>query len=378
MEPDEKTPVSESSETETKCLIININDGSFVNSQDLKFKEIKCSILRKAYQKDNFEAFENILKRNFTQKKQCLNLFCRIEIDWNCIKDILNSNNKNDTKYICSIMINYKSLDEEMFSKAFNDNSETFLSFAFLSGKAESFLSFFMPDWLGYGSTSERNCTILEKSQQFVDETRKNFAETICEMIDDDKNQIYRDVLFKLLHRYLNELEKQPQAFSELPSIEIILRMRNQEYKEKILKVIMIYWKVYDTDFCTKIISCAKSKEFDTFFNLSVLLKTRKISKFHEAFETFVRSCKLTFGEYYKTLLNHEVQLLIALAKRQNFHNVIAFVGRSFPLGENPNQNFISEEILHLRIFNILPLKIKELNDLVSNYLEILLKTFIK
>lgn len=287
----------------------------------------------------------------------------------NLLQDILNSNCIKSSKYV-SLILQHEDLWGDLLLTVDN-RKETFLHLVLKSENVQNLLSFLIPDWFDRKSCFGRSYALVAKSRLYEQETKENFLEGLCELIDDKKNQIYQDVCMRIVRQYIYELDTQQQASSYTLELQLninkILKMRNKECRDQILQILVVFWKPKDNEFRASVFSCEKSEESRTYFTLAFLLREKQIHKFQGNFENFISSAEKTYGDYYKILLKTHVRLLFTLARRQNLHQTCKFILQKFPFIDEDSTlmtTFYDAQIL--RIFNIFPFKNKKFNELVK------------
>lgn len=294
----------------------------------------------------------------------------RNPFDSNLLAEILSSSlRRNSSKYISLILMHNDLWNDDMLLTSKNDRNETMMHHVIKSGKLENLFSFLMPDWFNHESRFERNYALVTKSQQFEQETGEKFLGTIYEMIADEKNRIYQDVLLRLLYQYLTEVVKQHQSNfnSEFLSISKILEMRNFEYKTKILQVLVVYLETYDEHFKSSVMSCCKRVESEIFFVLAFALREKHMKEFREKLEYFVDSVKKTYGDYFQIVIKPQIQLLFEITKRHNMIKTGDFIIQKFPFIDKNSTIMTSfYTVQDLDVFNISPFRNKTLDKQVK------------
>ena len=257
--------------------------------------------------------------------------------------------------------------DETEVSSLINNKGENLMHYVLKSGKKGNLLSFLMPDWFD-SKCREKNYYLINKSRQFEEETGKKFLDELYKLIDDDDEKLYQDVFLRILFQYLSELDNQLQGSNftcEFLSIENVLKMRNKEYKEQIMQVMIIYCNSFDSDFKTKFMSCAESEQIKDFIALVFLLRQKHFSQFQKSFEDFLKLFKKIYGDYYEVQLRPQIFLLFLMTKRQNLHNIGEFILQKFSLRDTNKTMADFYDNQDLILYNFLPFKNEKLNELV-------------
>lgn len=337
----------------------------------MRDKKTNCCNFHETYRNDNFEAFEKLLikskgrpfvwRTTNESKKQ---------FNFNVLEDILSSNSAKSPKYVSLILMHYNLFADEEFLSTVNQEGKFMMHYVLKSGSAENLLTFLVPDWFDHRSSYEKDCALVCKARQFEEETKTSFLRKLCEMIDDEHNQVYKDVCLRILCQYMSELENQQQASDltcDFLSVKNIMEMTNNEYREKIFQILMVFWNVSDSEFKKTVTSYEKSEESKYFFKSAFLLKERQIGKFQESFEIFLNYAEKTYVDYSEVRIKAKVRLLHEISKRQKLWKTCNFIMEKFPfIDKNSTLMSIFYDVRYLNIFNIAPLQNQKLNKLVK------------
>lgn len=288
------------------------------------------------------------------------------------ILNLTGENIPHCSKYISLIFVNYKLQDDEDFLM---EEGQTLMHSVAEDGHVGNLISFLMPDWFD-PSNAQKYC-LVTKFEQYEEEGKK-LAKKLYEIIDDENHLMYRDACLRIIYQFLEELlmteeneDEESVSIIEVLCIDEVFSMRNFEYKQMILEVIVVFWKancssdIYK-DTKQKIMNIYQNESDEklvTFFDLAFSLKENLSVKFQNDFETFIDQGKKQFGAYFKIALKHPVRLLAAITEdKDNMLGTREFIYLKFPYIE-VNSSIIANfsVVQDFRVVNFFPFKSKSL-----------------
>lgn len=350
-------------------------------------KLLHLNDFRYAFDKDDFYDFENFLQATFygPEKSFCLaflrftsstNLFdVQRHSECSVFEEILSSNDAKTAKYISAILKHYKLWENEDFLRQKNQQEKLYIHLVLQSASVENFFSFLVFDW--FNPDAKHTYALILKSRQFKSETGRNLLERLYEIIDSDEHKIYQNVCLRIIYQTLHELDMEKQsseAFSENEEflcMDEAVMIQNQEYKAKVLEVLVVFLiktdaVMYETRKSQILLIFADSPFEWSFFKLAFLLKERKYVKFEAKFEQFIVDARGIHGDYYQVILKPFVRLLSRIAERHNLLKTSEFIFRICPFIE-VNSTVMTNfyDVQEFKVFNIYPFKSQKLNKLV-------------
>lgn len=358
-------------------------------NQQTEQKDLKVTSLENAYKNDDFESFEKFLKKTYRAEKvqffSLVKLKTRTQIfdkmpkaRLSLFEDILSSNERKSSKYISLILMFYGLWKNEVFIKKVNEQNQTPMFYVLKSNDVESVLSYLMPDWFYPESTNCQTYALVEKSRQFEALEGLKLLEVLYDIINDESELMFREVCLRLIYQFLYEcetlLKTEDMSVEDLENemcIEKAFRIDNNEYRVKVLQILMVYSK-YETScpaFEERILSYVDSDESKTFFKMIFLLKQRQIVRFQINFEKFLKEKRNTMGDFFKVALKHQVRLLFTITSRQRMFRTCEFIFQKFPfIGVNSTimTSFLDNQ--DFKVILIHPLRNKLMNRLVKYY----------
>lgn len=345
----------------------------------------------KAFQDDNYEAFEKLLNETYYDPKSdscVLSKLCKKRttlfkyqdtLKSNVFEHILSSNESKAAKFISVTLAKYKLWEDAIFCGAANNDEQNFLHFVSKSNRVENLFSFLMFDWFDHDSSLRRSYGLVFKSRLFgTDFNGRSMLEVLYEIIDNENLKIYQLVCLRIIYQFWYEVDQEEQRsedsndLNESLFIEQCLAIKSEEYREKILQVLVVFLTQNPDNIESykkikaKILQNVHMDERNIFFELAFMLKERKNIKFERNFEQYIKSSRTKYGDYYKVEIKQNVRLLFKMAEQQKMNKTSEFIFQKCPVIE-VNSTIMTSfyDAQDFNVFNIIPFKTKSLNALV-------------
>lgn len=168
----------------------------------------------------------------------------------------------------------------------------------------------------------------------------------LCEIIDDDVKMEFHYVCLIIIYFTIDELNNYDDeiTFSIEENIELVLKMKNQEYKIEILKIFVVFWKYYGNDELKEKILGVIDQELQLksifkvslssinrqcskdFFRLSILLKENRLKMFEIEFDKYICTYQRLYGEYWKVAMKFNSRLLYWIAESRKLLKTVEFI----------------------------------------------------
>lgn len=286
--------------------------------------------------------------------------------------DILTSSDAKAAKYISAIMKHFSLYKDENFLRSLKVTPK----------KTINLLSFLQYDWNNPKLHKNETYCLVIKSKQMSSQTGKTLLQNLFAIIDDENEKLFHDVCLRIIYQYLYEYDSGEESdmelfehITEFGCIDDVFQMNNQEYREKILQILVVFWKkTYNNInefemYEAKVLETTKASDglLVEFFKLAFLLKNNKSVRFIKEFELYIEKSKNKFGDYFKTGLRHEVRLLFKITEREGMHKTSEFIFEKCPnieVNSTIMENFNDEQ--EFKVFNIFPFEEPKLNKLAS------------
>ncbi|CAO1409106.1 unnamed protein product [Diamesa tonsa] len=153
------------------------------------------------------------------------------------------------------------------------------------------------------------------KNEQFIKAAGMSLFQKFYDIMDDECKTICLDIMENLLKEM-----KQITDIKYETSIDNVLKMDNEGYKEKILKLLVKYWKTYSNDYnyYKPILS-----DISPYYNLIATLKERHEYEFEEQFPKYLEAMKLKYGEWHENKVRRDCNSLLTFALNNNHKRAI-------------------------------------------------------
>ncbi|XP_070498405.1 uncharacterized protein [Chironomus tepperi] len=202
---------------------------------------------------------------------------------------------------------------------------------------------------------SENKYFLVKKFTAFGELTgNKSLFEKLLAIIDDESVKEYHQICVKIIYYYFNEAkvlnnqDSNSEQIEPIPAftnndiislISKVLKMNNDQYKNQILKILVVHLSYSDdssyADIKSNILEATKHQnEFrspykqsyqaitkhcdEKFFEMAFYLKQNLVMKFKVEYKNFIEMHKKYFGEFWVTAIKFNSQLLNAIAELQD------------------------------------------------------------
>lgn len=144
------------------------------------------------------------------------------------------------------------------------------------------------------------------KNEQFKQKTGESLFQKFYKIIDEDS----ADIIIGILQKLLEELHQIIDIKDET-DIDAVLKMENEIYKDRILKLLMTYWKIYSKDYNHYETILA---DLSPCYKLILTLKERNEIDFEELFPKYLKVMKDKYGERYEAIVRKDCNSLLSFA----------------------------------------------------------------
>ncbi|XP_070506632.1 uncharacterized protein [Chironomus tepperi] len=215
--------------------------------------------------------------------------------------------------------------------------------------------SILIHNWNDINDDSEYFLIMKFDTYQKATNNKESLFEKLFSIIDDKEKSMYHHICLKIIYYYFDEVNKSPiENILENSHIQDLIikatKLRNEEYKARILKILVIYLDNTKDEIYNKIkervlksvnynfsyTSVAKiSYESivrhldDLFFQLVFLLKENQILHFKTDFEKFKSKYQQLLGDYWSNAIRLNSQLLYRMAEEQSLRDTSEFLLQS-------------------------------------------------
>lgn len=260
--------------------------------------------------------------------------------------------------------------------------------------------SLLMHDW--FNPEPDQTYALPTKVSQFDRHSSQDLFEVLLEISDNSNLVIYQNVVLRIFHQYLYELDKYNNlkdsncyAYVET-MMKYVFDVIDYETKISLMKIGTVFWLLCcedkgivegiqnkieknlnadieelqaSNDIATKEMKRA-FEELKEFCKLCFLLTDGESSftKFQDTFECFLKSFKQCYGDYSTIEMNRDVQLLLFMATREQLYAVKDFIFQKCPdIGVNSSIISHFENVRDFASFQEETFATEELQNIVSS-----------
>lgn len=256
------------------------SSGSFLSALKLhKFKTSRNLLFERSDDGENL--FEEILRTPGAGNSKFINLIwteCEL---WRK-RDVLESTNPKGKQPIDYIIES-------------NDDENLF-----------AFLVFDFDDEVESVTKANKNYFLKLKNEQFTSKTGQTLFLKFYSTLDEE----CKGICFGIMENLLKEMHQIVDIKVET-GIDVVLKMENQKYKYRILKLLMTYWRINSKDYhhYKTILS-----DLSPYFKLILSLKEYREYEFVEMFPKYLEAMKEKHGERFESLVRMDCNSLLEFA----------------------------------------------------------------
>ena len=196
------------------------------------------------------------------------------------------------------------------------------IDYIIASNDDENLFSFLMFDYKDNScdivKSSNRMYFLKLKSQQYFFQTGETLFARLYKTIDNDSHDVSLNVMGKLL----KEMKKVEDIERET-SIKKVLQMNNQIYKEKILRMLINYWKVNSVNYNHYKMMISKQSSY---LNLYISMKDKNKFIFEQTFPRYLIEVKSNNGNEFQNIVQQDCNYLMAYMLRNNLHELMDII----------------------------------------------------
>lgn len=298
---------------------------------DKKFQTSRNLMFERGDRGDNESLFEKILKN-------------------------ANKKNKENWRFISLIWTECELWRDSFVLTEKTPNGHLPIDFVIESQNDENLFAFLVFDFDKECETvanSSKHYFLKLKNEQYFARTGKTLFQVFYKMIDEKPDQ--EVVCLEIIEKLLKEMEQITDIQNET-SINEVIEMKNEEYKHKILNLLISFWKPI-SGFSENYSECEELlSTVSPFYKLRIALKENKTVKFEEFFVDYERSLRSDESNKENMKADFNFFLQFALENRQT--RAIEIVLQCELL--DPNQveikanRFYDGETVHFFMLNLL------------------------
>ncbi|KAL7031477.1 hypothetical protein ACKWTF_007031 [Chironomus riparius] len=257
---------------------------------------------------------------------------------------------EDDKSSIISMV--FRSFQNEKFLSKTIDLQAVMKHFIEGNGNFLNLFSILIYNWHDMCDDSKYYLIVKFKSYEMASDNKESLFDKLFDIIEDKEMSMYHHLCLKIIYSYFDEVNKcQVENVLENTNIQILIQkaieLRNEEYKRRILKILLVYLdntkdetynnikrKVlesvkYDFNFTSvcKVSYNSIVRYCDyKFFNLVFLLKENQVLHFKTNFQECIKTYQQLLGDYWTNAIRLNAQLLYLMAEEQGFRDTSEFL----------------------------------------------------
>lgn len=220
------------------------------------------------------------------------------------------------------------------------------------NGNVINLFSILIFNW--HDMTVESEYYLIKKFEVYEKATdyKETLFDKLFSIIADKEQSMYHHICLKIIYYYFNEVNKSPneKIVENSKMQDLIIKaidIKNNEYKRKILKILVVYLEntkdeTYNnikkkvlksvnynfsyTSICRISYDSIVRHFDDRFFNLVFLLKENQVLHFKTDFQEFITTHQQLLGDYWLNAIRLNAQLLYRMAEEQGLRDTSEFL----------------------------------------------------
>lgn len=257
---------------------------------------------------------------------------------------------KEDKSAIISMV--FRSYQNEKFLSKTIDLSAVMKYYTSENGNVLNLFSILIYNWHDLSGDSEYFLIKKFKAFDKASDNKETLFDKLFSIIEDNEKSTYHHICLKIIYYYFDEVNKSPnENILENTTIQNLIEkateLRNDDYKRRILKILVVYLdntkdEIYEklkrkvlesVNYDFNYTSVCKISYYssvrhcdDKFFNLAFLLKEKQVLHFKTDFHEFLIIHQQLFGDYWTNAIRLNAQLLYRMAEEQALRDTSEFL----------------------------------------------------
>lgn len=262
--------------------------------------------------------WNSLMLRKF---KTSRNLLFERDSDESLFEEILMTPGAGNSKFINLIWTECELWRQRDVLVSMNPKRKQPIDYIIESNDDENLFAFLVFDFDVESETvkkSSKKYFLKLKNEQFTKKAGESLFQKFYSIIDDDSKNICFDIMEKLLIEMKLIIDIKGET-----SIDEVLKMENQVFKHKILKLLIKYWKVHSKEYHHyKAILC----DLSPYYKLIFTLKERHEHEFEEIFPKYIETMKDRFGDRYEPMVRKDCNSLLEYALNHSQRKAINII----------------------------------------------------
>lgn len=249
------------------------------------------------------------------------NLLFERDDDESLFEEILRTPGAGNSKFISLIWMECELWRKRDVLENVNPKGKLLTHYVVESNDDENLFAFLVFDFDAETesvSKASKKYFLKLKNEQFTKITGESLFQKFYAIIDSECEEICFDIMEKLL----KELKQIVDIKIEV-AIDEVLKMQNEIYKQKILKLLIIFWKVHSKSYehYKTVLS-----DLSPYFKLMLMLKERRQHDFEEFFPTYLKMMEEKHGDRYESKVRKDCNSLLEFALNHSQRKAINII----------------------------------------------------
>lgn len=240
-------------------------------------------------------------------------LFERKDDEESLFEEILRTPGAGNSKFINLIWTECELWRKRDVLDSVNPKGKQPIDYIIESNDDENLFAFLVFDFEGESESvtkASKRYFLKLKNEQFIRKTGESLFLKFYSTLDDECENICFDIMEKLLKEMRQIIDIKGET-----AIDVVLKMENEKYKYRILKLLMTYWKINSKEYHHY---KTVLMEIAPYFKLILSLKEHREYEFAEIFPKYLETMKEKHGERFESLVQKDCNSLLEFALHHN------------------------------------------------------------
>lgn len=249
------------------------------------------------------------------------NLLFERDDDENLFEEILKTPGAGNSEFINLIWTECELWRDKKVLTEVNPKGKLPVDYIIESNDDENLFAFLVFDFESESETvtkASKNYFLKIKNEQYTRKTGESIFRRFYSILDEDCESICFDIMEKLLKEMKQIIDIKGET-----AIDAVLKMENEKYKHQILKLLLVYLKIYSKGYNHyKIIL----SDLSPYYKLIFTLKERNEFEFEKLFPEYLEAMKANHGDRYEPKVRKDCNSLLEFALNHSQRRAINII----------------------------------------------------
>lgn len=253
--------------------------------------------------------------------KTSRNVLFERDTDESLFEEILRTPGAGNSKFINLVWTECELWRNRDLLIAVNPKGKQPIDYIIESNDDENLFAFLVFDFDGESETvtrASKKYFLKLKNEQYTRKAGESLFQKFYSIIDGE----CEDICLNLMETLLKEMRQIIDIKGEV-AIDAVLKMENDRYKHRILKLLMTYWKIHSKEY-----NHYKTvlTELSPYYKLILTLKERNEFEFEEFFPRYLETMKQRYGDRYESRVRKDCNSLLEFALNHSQRHAINII----------------------------------------------------